>query len=130
MTMVISYTPLRVLAFTLGHRPAHAPWRVSPGLDRTLRRLAAVGARAVVLDVSPEVRQERVQERARRGRIDAFDRYMTAPGNLARSERIEATLVELARTYLGAQHIVNDDLTDDDIIDRVTSAWARCDTTR
>lgn len=130
LTVVISYTPLRVLAFTLGHRPAGAPWRVPPRLDRTLRRLGDIGLRAVVLDVSPEVRNERVRERAGRGRIDAFDRYMTAPGSLARSERIEATLVELACTYLGARHIVNDDLSDDDIIDQVAAAWAHCDATR
>ncbi|MCC6436793.1 MAG: hypothetical protein IT196_17295 [Acidimicrobiales bacterium] len=115
-TVVVSHTPIRVLAFTLGHRRADQPLQVPRRVGRTLHRVARdTGLRAVVLDVSPSVRAQRLSERAMRGRLDRFDRYLANPANAALAERIEATLVELAERYLDASVLYNDDLDDDAI---------------
>lgn len=109
--VVVSHTPVRVLAFALGHRGVDQPLRVPGPAAAALRRLASVpGLRPVVLDVSPEVRARRLAERAMRGRLDHFDRYLADPTHAELAERIEATMVELAERHLGATVVVNDDL--------------------
>lgn len=124
-TVVASWTPLRVLAFAAGHRRAAQDIRLPRRLQRSLAQLRdEVSPRVVVLDVSPEVRERRLLSRAERGRLDHFDRYMTAPGHRDLSERIEAALIELAVTHLGATLIVNDDLDDRAILERVASTDA------
>lgn len=47
-------------------------------------------------------------------KIDYFDRYMAE--NPLLSERVEDFLIWLSRVYLGATKIVNNDLTDDEIL--------------
>ncbi len=107
--ILISHTPLRVLAFHLGHGATMPNY-----LARSLERVgAAVGQRTLVLDISHDVRLRRVAERASRGRRDPVDRYLTLPRNAELSERIEATLAHLAVTYFGATVVHNDDLDDE-----------------
>jgi hypothetical protein len=64
-TILISHTPLRVLAFHVGHGGS------IPGyLDARLRRLGErAGGRAVVLDIAHETRLARVADRAAHGRL-------------------------------------------------------------
>ncbi len=115
-TVVVSHTPIRVLAFALGHRGDDEPLRVGRRTERALRELAGTdGLRVVVLDISAEVRAARLADRAMRGRLDHLDRYLANPAHTALAERIEATLVELAVRYLDATVVHNDGLDDDAI---------------
>lgn len=108
--VVVSHTPIRLLAFSLGHLASRAEEVIVPPLAAAaLARLRQVtAARVVVLDIAPEVRQGRLAERRRRGTEDIFDGYMRR--DALRSERIEAILVTLAVSHLGAVVVENNDL--------------------
>jgi hypothetical protein len=108
--VVVSHTPIRLLAFALGHLFPHAQGVVMPAMAvSALRRLQSrTAARVVVLDIDHAVRQRRLGERSSRGTDDVFDRYMRSDAE--RSERIEAILVNLACKYLQATVIENNDL--------------------
>lgn len=108
--VVVSHTPIRLLAFALGHLFPNTQSMVLPtmavsALHRLQRRTEA---RVVVLDIDHAVRQRRLGERSSRGTDDVFDRYMRSDAE--RSERIEAILVKLACEYLQATVIENNDL--------------------
>lgn len=109
--LVVSHSALRILAFTLGARG-----RGIESLPASSRRIVRdfhrrSGATVLVLDVDPEVRQQRLQARLDRGGADPFDRYMLA--DPVRSERIEACLVQLAVRHMDAHLIVNNQLDDE-----------------
>jgi hypothetical protein len=108
--VVVSHTPIRLLAFALGHLFPHAQGVVLPTMAvSALRRLQRrTAARVVVLDIDHAVRQRRLAERSVRGTDDVFDRYMRSDAE--RSERIEAILVRLACEHLQATVIENNDL--------------------
>lgn len=108
--VVVSHTPIRLLAFALGHLFPHAQSVVMPTMATSaLRRLQRrTRARVVVLDIDHAVRKRRLTERSSRGADDVFDRYMRSDAE--RSERIEAILVTLACEYLQATVIENNDL--------------------
>lgn len=108
--VVVSHTPIRLLAFALGHLFPHAESVVPPTMAvSALRRLQRrTAARVVVLDIDHAVRKRRLVERSSRGTDDVFDRYMRSDAE--RSERIEAILVNLACEYLQATVIENNDL--------------------
>ena len=109
--LIVSHSALRILAFTLGAR------------GRTIETLPASSRRAVrelhrqsraivfVLDVDPDVRRRRIEERVERSDSDPFDRYMLT--DMTRAERIEAFLVDLATRQMDAHLIVNNQLDDD-----------------
>lgn len=123
--LVVSYTPVRLLAFCLGHRYAREEdIRLSPALDRALRAIVPVTqARTLVLDVEHGVRQRRIARRTQSGTVDPFDAYMLRDG--VRSERIEQFLVWLALTYLNAVKVENNDLDDAALTAELTAAFAR-----
>lgn len=118
--LVISYTPVRLLAFCLGQRSSpRAVMRLSPALDRALRAIVVTtGSRAIVLDIDPAVRRRRIDARIRCGTVDPFDRYMAHDSE--RAERIEQWLVWIATEYLQAITIENNDLDDAVLCERLT----------
>ncbi len=63
----------------------------------------------------------RIARRISSGTVDNFDRYMAE--DEVRSERIESFLVWLARKYLDAVVIENNDLMDADLSDAVCEAF-------
>lgn len=101
--LLVSHTPLRLLAFDLGHgRQRSVP-------SSAIRALAALrdetDIRAVVVETDAEIRNQRIQERLRQGRADHFDLYMAR--NTAIGENIGRTLSDLARGHLGAEIVSN-----------------------
>lgn len=108
--LVVSHTPIRLLAFALGHLFPDAGEVVVPTLARSalLRLQRATAARVVVLDIDHGLRQKRLAERSARGVDDLFDRYLRSDAE--RSERIESILVKVASEYLQATVIENADL--------------------
>lgn len=122
--IVISHTPLRLLAFYLGHRFSEIHRiRIPKPLDRALRSILPVtGAKTIVLDIADHIRKGRIARRMSSGTVDNFDRYMAE--DEVRSERIEAFLVWLARKYLNAVVIENNDLEDADLSDAVCAAFS------
>lgn len=107
--VVVSHTALRLLAFAYG--PIIPP-PLSPALGQALHALqATTRATAIVLDIDPAIRQQRIAARVRQGTVDPFDQYMQA--DVERAERIERYLVTLAIEYLQAGVIENNHLTDD-----------------
>lgn len=108
--VVVSHTALRLLAFAYG--PILPPPPLSPALGQALHALqATTRATAIVLDIDPAIRQQRIAARVRQGTVDPFDQYMQA--DVERAERIERYLVTLAIEYLQAGVIENNHLTDD-----------------
>lgn len=108
--VVVSHTALRLLAFAYG--PIIPPPPLSPALGQALHALqATTRATAIVLDIDPAIRQQRIAARVRQGTVDPFDQYMQA--DVERAERIERYLVTLAIEYLQAGVIENNHLTDD-----------------
>jgi hypothetical protein len=112
LVMVVSHKALRILAFTLGQRPGFQAKRHVPKyLQRTLTQLATTWGGAIwVLDVDARVRLTRIYQRIQDGVDDPFDRYMV--DSLPRSERIENSLVQIAKTFLGAQLLENNQASD------------------
>lgn len=110
--LIVSLNTLRILAFTLAsRRKTHAEQPLPPWLERRLRNLKRdPNAVVLVLDVDDEVRKARIAKRMAGGDADPFDRYMAADG--VRSERIESCMIWMAKTYLGATVIANNDLDD------------------
>ena len=129
VTLVISHTALRVLAFYLAHKyeqveDIHLP----AGLEEKLRALKATGVKVLVLDIDHHVREKRAAHRQAKETIDHFDRYAAANPKL--SERIEDILVWLSRTYLGASKLINNDLTDQEVIAHILeNGWLESPTT-
>jgi len=70
--------------------------------------------------VFPEIRHHRIAHRAKHGNIDNFDRYMAQ--DTIRSERIESFLVWLAKNYLDAEIIENNDLNDAELAKLIEAA--------
>lgn len=119
--LVISHTALRVLAFYLAHvYEREADIRMPGHLERALRELSRIEAKVVVLDIEHHVREQRAARRMAKDKIDYFDRYMAE--NPLLSERVEDYLIWLSRVYFGATKIVNNDLTDEEILARVQQA--------
>lgn len=114
--IVVSHTALRLLAFGFAHLFERSEdIKVPAMVDRALRALVpATGARTVVLDIDHQVREDRMQDRLRRGTADYFDRYMAKDPH--RSERIESFLVWIGITYLGAVRIENNNLSDAELL--------------
>lgn len=114
--LVVSHTALRLLAFALGHRFERTEQIQLPAVTRRALEaiIPATAAVTVALDIDHRVREKRVAERTRRGTIDHFDRYMAS--DPARSERIEQFLVWLGQTFLNAITIVNNDLSDAELL--------------
>lgn len=114
--LVVSHTAIRLLAFALGHLFFRVEDIRLPAL--TIRALRAIptttGARVVVLDIDHAVRAQRLAQRGDRGTLDYFDRYMGQDPQ--RSERIEAFLVWLGLTYLGAVRVANNNLGDTELL--------------
>lgn len=114
--LVVSHTALRLLAFALGHRFERTEQIQLPAVTRRALEaiIPATAAVTVALDIDHRVREKRVAERARRGTVDHFDRYMAS--DPARSERIEQFLVWIGQTFLNAITIVNNDLSDAELL--------------
>ncbi|MBP7517199.1 MAG: hypothetical protein KA768_05145 [Desulfobulbus sp.] len=110
LTLVVSHTAVRLLAIACGHLVDRAEAISLPRLTvRGLGAMRATGVRVVVLDIDHAVRVRRLADRCRRATVDHFDRYMGS--DPVRSERIEACLVHIACTWLGATRIDNNDRT-------------------
>lgn len=122
--IVISHTPIRVLAFYLGHIYMREKDVKMPGyLDTLLKSiLPATGVRTIVLDIDDDIRKARVALRVKSGKVDYFDQYMAKHAHL--SERIESFLVWLAKTYLNAVLIENNDPDEKELIQRITAAFS------
>lgn len=114
--LVVSHTALRLLAFSLGHRfTSPEEIQLPPVTRRALQAIVpATSAVTVALDIDHQVREKRMAERVNRGTVDYFDRYMAS--DLARSERIERFLVWIGQTFLNAVTIVNNDLSDAELL--------------
>ena len=114
--LVVSHAALRLLAFALGHRFERTEQIQLPAVTRRALEaiIPATAAVTVALDIDHRVREKRVAERARRGTIDHFDSYMAS--DPARSERIEQFLVWIGQTFLNAITIVNNDLSDAELL--------------
>jgi hypothetical protein len=114
--LVVSHTAIRLLAFALGHLFTRTEdIRLPAMIQRALRAIPTVsGARTIVLDIDHAIRAERLAQRRKRGTVDLFDRYMGK--NPLRSERIEAFLVWIGVTYLGAVRIENNALGNSDLL--------------
>ena len=114
--IVIGHNCLRGLAFYWGHKYKTTDQiSVSPSLSESLAQLRSIrGLHVVVLDVEDKIRRKRIIRRKQEGEADYFDQYMAADS--ARSERIEAFLVWLTRTYLGGVLIENNDLSKDELL--------------
>lgn len=113
--VVVGHNALRALAFHMGQRfwdSSHQqlPWYLRSALAKMKR---ATGAHVIVLDVEDGIRKARINARLANGSEDTFDRYMHSDGE--RSERIEASLVSLACSQLGATLIENNDLDADEL---------------
>lgn len=117
--VLVSHTPLRLLAFDLGHGQNQ---KIPTCLSRALAALrASVELRAVVLDTKTEVRAQRIHERSAQGRADHFDNYMAAHPD--RSERIAQALVSVAQDCLGAEVIHNNAPGPDALLARLEALW-------
>lgn len=114
--LVVSHTALRLLAFALGHRFERIEQIQLPAITRRALQaiIPATSAVTVALDIDHRVREKRVAERARRGTVDHFDRYMAS--DPARSERIEQFLVWIGQTFLNAITIANNDLSNAELL--------------
>jgi hypothetical protein len=114
--LVVSHTALRLLAFALGHRFERTAQIQLPAITRRALEaiVPATSAVTVALDIDHRIREKRVAERVRRGTVDHFDRYMASES--ARSERIEQFLVWIGQTFLNAITIVNNDLSDAELL--------------
>lgn len=113
--LVVSHTAIRLLAFALGHLYLRTEDIRLPAITaRALHAMGATGLRCVVLDIDHEVREQRLAQRNNRGTLDYFDRYMGKDPQ--RSERIEAFLVWISRTYLGAVRVENNNLSDAELL--------------
>ncbi len=103
----VSHTALRLLAFTLGERQegeiALAYCSTLADVLHTILPITQVAV--VVLDIDPDLRHRRIQQRVQSGAVDPFDRYMSV--HPAWAEHIEARLVALATRYLNATIIAN-----------------------
>lgn len=110
--IVIGHNCLRGFAFYWGHQTASNDGiRLSEAILGNLRRIRNVrNTHFLVLDVQDDIRKRRIAAREERGEADYFDRYMA--NNEKRSERIERCLVWLCRSYLDAQLITNNDLSE------------------
>lgn len=117
--VLVSHTPLRLLAFDLGHGQNQ---NIPACLTRALAALrASVELRAVVLDTKTEIRAQRIHERSVQGRADHFDNYMAAHPD--RSERIAQALVSVARDCLGAEVLGNNASGPDALLARLEALW-------
>lgn len=108
--IVVGHNGLRALAFVMAHRQKTKGRHVFP---RFLRHVFAVTKRmtkahVVVLDVHPDVRRRRILQRSKAGETDLFDRFMLQ--DPARSEKIEACLIEAATKLMRGRVMINDDL--------------------
>lgn len=114
--IVVSHTPIRLLAFALGHMHERIDdIRLPAMVERALQIIVSTTqTRALVLDIDHRIRESRMHERLRRGTVDCFDRYMANDPH--RSERIERFLVWISETYLGAVRIENNNISDADIL--------------
>jgi len=123
--LVVSHTAIRLLAFALGHlfdrvEDIRMPWFA----DRALRAIVpATGARTLVLDIDHAVRAARMAAREQRGSLDHFDRYMGQ--DPVRSERIEHFLVWIGATYLKAERIENNHLSDAELLEAFIGSPAK-----
>ena len=123
--LVVSHTALRLLAFALGHRFERTEQIQLPAITRRALQaiIPATSVVTVALDIDHRVREKRMAERAGRGTVDHFDRYMASdPG---RSERIEQFLVWIGQTFLNAITIVNNDLSDAELLAQLQSGLSQ-----
>ena len=114
--LVVSHTPIRLLAFALGHLfDTIEEIKIPVVAEKALRAVVCeTKVRTVVLDIHHDIRMERLQSRSLRGTGDYFDRYMS--DDPIRSERIENFLVFIGVTYLGAVRIENNNLPDAELL--------------
>jgi thymidylate kinase len=123
-TLIISHSPLRLIAFYLGHRyHTLEQIRLPLALERLLQSIPQrTGATTIVLDIEPQIRRQRVAQRLTNGTADYLDRYMAKPEHQDLSERIEASLVWLAQRYLAASVIENNDLSPAELSEQIQKA--------
>ncbi len=121
--IVISHSALRVLAFYLGHQfYCEEKIKMPHYLKIALKAIRPTTlAKTIVLDIAPEIRNQRIAHRAKQGKVDNFDRYMAQ--DTIRSERIESFLVWLAKNYLDAVIIENNDLNDAELAKQIQAAF-------
>ncbi len=121
--IVISHTPIRILAFYLGHQHENPGRIVLPKhLHEALSAIRPVtGAKAIILDIGHETRKTRIAKRSKKGLADRFDLYLARDGEL--SERIEDILVMLAERYFGAFKIVNEDAGEEPLRRQIAKAF-------
>lgn len=113
--VVVGHNALRAMAFHMGQRYWDSSHQKLPRhLRSALKKMKReTGAHVIVLDVEDHIRKARINARLANGSEDTFDKYMHSDGE--RSERIEASLVNLARTQLGATLIENNDLSGEEL---------------
>jgi hypothetical protein len=123
--LVVSHSAVRLVAFYLGHvTDAVEDLKVPRSLDRVLRTIIPrTGAKVIVLDIDNQIRQQRVAQRLASGTADYLDRYMAKPEHRELSERIEACLVVLAKRYLDAVVIENNDLSQSELTHQIQNAF-------
>jgi thymidylate kinase len=123
-TLIVSHSALRLVAFYLGHRHHTLEHiQIPRSLERLIQTIALkTGSRTIVLDIEPEIRRQRVAQRLANGTADYLDRYMAKAEHQELSERIEASLVWLARRYLGAVVIENNDLSPTELSEQIQKA--------
>lgn len=126
MVLVVSHTAIRMLAFALGHLYHDAAAVRLPTLvQRALERVGPTTKTCVlVLDIDHRIRAERMAERARRGTLDWFDRYLGQDPD--RLERIEAILVWIGERWLHARKVENNNLSDAELL-RHLPGWEEWD---
>lgn len=114
--IVVSHTAIRLLAFALSYSFVRTEdIRLPIMAERTLRSLEpTIRVRTFVLDINHEVRAVRLKERLRRGKADHFDRFLGK--NPTCSERIEKFLVWLCVTYLEADLVENNNMSNSELL--------------
>ncbi|NCC04536.1 MAG: hypothetical protein EOM37_10955 [Proteobacteria bacterium] len=117
--IIVGHNGLRALAFYWARQTTpRGELLVSDSLRHTFSLVKEkTGAHVLVLDVDHSVRQQRINARVEKGLADRFDLYMLE--NPERSEAIEACLVKGAQELWDAKLLINNDLTDEELRDRL-----------
>jgi hypothetical protein len=116
--MVVSHTPLRLLAFHMGHDEA---FRIPSHLGKALASLRRQGLQTLFVTTGRHVRLGRIHDRIRRDKVDHFDLYMARRPR--HGERVTDALERIAVEHLQARTIRNDAHGDGHIAAALDEIW-------